>query len=420
MTGTVGDLLGACLAATGVRQIFGRPLPGCRSHPVEDATLARALADADGRMGPGVGCAFLADGTLHLSCRPGSAPEAMTLREPGLLPDAVARGADRARGRGAPAAAAFALDLDLDAPAPAGEGPVSPPALPASELPDLAAIDGPILVFAGPGVVRRDEVDALQALAARGYVGVSNTWGAKGVFAWDSPHHLGTVGLQARDYELGGFADAALILGVGVDEDESPWARWALAPTVQIAPDQLRALAAAWPRPAQTDIPLPPLFAMLSAVCMPSYQATQVPLHPGRAIIETKGALGAGDRVAADPGGELGMWVARAFPTSELGSVVVPATLAPDFAVTAAIACALRPEPQRVLAITEQADSAVLEWARARGVEPTVVVWGDRGDIATPEDVGPAIARGGTVHLPVDLSRTADLVAVAGPIIAWT
>jgi thiamine pyrophosphate-dependent acetolactate synthase large subunit-like protein len=269
-------------------------------------------------------------------------------------------------------------------------------------------------------VVRRGEVEALRALAARGYVGVSNTWGAKGVFAWDSPHHLGTVGLQARDYEMGRFADAALIVGVGIDEDESPRARWALAPTVQIAPDQLRALTAAWPRPPQTEIPLPPLFAALSEVCMPSYQAPQVPLHPGRAIIETKGALGPGDRVAADPGGELGMWVARAFPTSELGSVVVPATFAPDFAVTAAVACALRPEPQRVLAITQQPDSAVLEWARGRGVAPTVVVWGDTGDIAEPADVGPAIARGGVVRLPVDMSRTAELLAVAGPIIAWT
>ena len=26
----------------------------------------------------------------------------------------------------------------------------------------------------------------------------ANTWGAKGVFPWDSPHHLGTCGLQAR------------------------------------------------------------------------------------------------------------------------------------------------------------------------------------------------------------------------------
>jgi hypothetical protein len=297
---------------------------------------------------------------------------------------------------------------------------VTAPPLPPSELPDLTAIEGPVLVFAGPGVVRRGQVEALQRLAARGHVGVSNTWGAKGVFAWDSPHHLGTVGLQARDYELGGFGDAALIVGVGVDEDESPWARWALAPTTQIAPDKLDELTAAWPRPAQPDIPLPPLFSALSAVCMPSYQAPQVPLHPGRAIIETKGALGPGDRVAADPGGELGLWVARAFPTSELGSVVVPATVAPDFAVTAAVACALRPDPQRVLAITQQPDSDVLEWAHSRGVDPTVVVWSDHGNISTPDDVGPAIARGGVVHLPVDLSRTQDLIAVAGPIVAWT
>jgi hypothetical protein len=420
MAGTVGDLLGACLAAAGVTQVFGRPVPGLRSHAVDDPSLARALADADGRMGPGVGCALLEDGTLHLSCRPGAAPDPMSLHEPGLVPDVVARGADWAAGRGAPSSAAFVLDLDLDAPAPSGAAPVAAPPLPPSDLPDLSSVDGPILVFAGPGVVRRDRVDALRQLAAAAHVGVSNTWGAKGVFAWDSPHHLGTVGLQARDYELGGFADAALVLGVGIDEDESPWARWALAPTAQIAPDQLAELAAAWPRPPQPDIPLPPLFAALSEVCMPSYQAPQVPLHPGRAIIETKGALAPGDRVAADPGGELGMWVARAFPTSELGSVVVPATVAPDFAVTAAVACALRPQPQRVLAITQRPDSAALEWGRSAGVHPTVVVWGDEGDIASPEEVGPAIARGGVVRLPVDLSRTEELVAVAGPIVAWT
>lgn len=420
MSDTVADLLGRCLRAAGVRQVFGRAIPGITSHPVDDAALARALADADGRMGPGVGCAFTGDGTLHLSCRPGAAPDAMRLTEAALVPDVVARGADWAVGIGGPSAAAFVLDIDLDAPAPAGARPIEPPPLPESELPDLSTVEGPILVFAGPGVVRRGKVDALQRLAAKAYVGVSNTWGAKGVFEWNSPHHLGTVGLQARDYELGGFADAALILGVGVDEDEAPWARWALAPTAQIAPQQLDALTDAWPREPQTDIPLPPLFEQLSAVCMPSYQASHVPLHPGRAIIETKNALGPGDRVAADPGGALGMWVARAFPTSELGSVVVPATVAPDFAVTAAVACALRPEPQRVVAITHQPDNAVAEWGRSRGVEPTIVVWGERSDITSPDDITPAITRGGVVHLPVDLAYTQELIAVAGDIVAWT
>ncbi|HEX7094416.1 MAG TPA: hypothetical protein VF183_00940 [Acidimicrobiales bacterium] len=420
MSGTLAELLGQCLRAAGVQQVFGRPVPGVRSHPVADASLARALADADGRMGPGVGCALLDDGTLHLSCRPGAAPEPMPLTDPTLLPEVVARGADWAIGVGGPDAAAFVLELDLDAPAPAGAAPVAPPPLPAGELPDLRDVEGSILVFAGPGVVRRSAVEALRRLAAVANVGVSNTWGAKGVFPWDSPHHLGTVGLQARDYELGGFVGVGLIVGVGIDEDESPWARWALSPSVQIGPHMLDALADAWPKPPQREIPLPPLFSSLSAVCMPSYEAPQVPLHPGRAIIETKHALGPGDRVAADPGGALGMWVARAFPTSELGSVVVPATVAPDFAATAAVACASRPEPQRVIAITHEPESAVVEWGRSRGVEPVIVVWGDEGDVTRPEDVAPAIARGGVVRVPVDLSRTEELIAVAGEIVAWT
>ena len=53
-------------------------------------------------------------------------------------------------------------------------------------------------------------------------IGVANTWGAKGVFAWDSPHHLGTCGLQAHDFELLGFADLDLLWVTGLDPDESP------------------------------------------------------------------------------------------------------------------------------------------------------------------------------------------------------
>ena len=330
-------------------------------------------------------------------------------------------GADWAAGPGGPSAAAFVLDFDLDAPAGPNAEPASPPPLPPpDDLPDLSAVDGPIVVFAGPGVVLRGQVDALRRLAAKANVGVSNTWGAKGVFEWDSAHHLGTVGLQARDYELGGFADAALVVGIGIDDDESPWASWALAPTLQLAPDHLDALIDAWNRPAQEAIPLPPLAEALRAVCLPAYESSQQPLHPGRAIIETKRALGPGDRIAADPGGDIGLWVARAFPTTELGSVVVPSTKADDFAVAAAVACALRPEPQRVLAVTGAADSAIVDWAHGRGVRPTVIVWGETGDVASPHDVAPAIGRGGVVRLPVDLGRTEELVAAAGPCIAWT
>src|SRR4051794_22595739 len=37
---------------------------------------------------------------------------------------------------------------------------------------------------------------ALHALADRLGAPVANTWGAKGIYAWDDPHHMGTCGLQ--------------------------------------------------------------------------------------------------------------------------------------------------------------------------------------------------------------------------------
>ena len=45
-------------------------------------------------------------------------------------------------------------------------------------------------------------VGALHAFATRAGIGVANTWGAKGVYPWDDPHHLGTVGLQRDDFAL--------------------------------------------------------------------------------------------------------------------------------------------------------------------------------------------------------------------------
>src|SRR5258705_5613753 len=65
--------------------------------------------------------------------------------------------------------------------------------------PALALLDQPrgrAAMLAGPGVLRHRAVDGLREFAAAANVGVANTWGAKGVFNWDSPHHLGTCGLQ--------------------------------------------------------------------------------------------------------------------------------------------------------------------------------------------------------------------------------
>ena len=67
----------------------------------------------------------------------------------------------------------------------------------------------------GPGVLAH--VDGVRALAERLGVAAVNTWGAKGVFRWDSPFHGGTAGLQARDFELAGLGEIDLLVTSGLD-----------------------------------------------------------------------------------------------------------------------------------------------------------------------------------------------------------
>ena len=127
-----------------------------------------------------------------------------------------------------PAAMAYALGLDPDQDA-GGQ----PDALP----------DGRLVVLAGPGVVGTRSIEGLRAFAAAANVPIANTWGAKGVLQWDSPQHMGTCGLQARDFELLDFASYDAIIATGTDLAESPEARFALAPIVDIPPTALGRLA---------------------------------------------------------------------------------------------------------------------------------------------------------------------------------
>ena len=106
-----------------------------------------------------------------------------------------------------PAAMAYALGLDPDQD-PAGQ----PDALP----------NGRLVVLAGPGVVGTRSIDGLRTFATAANVPIANTWGAKGVLPWDSPHHMGTCGLQARDFELLDFASYDAIIATGTEHAESP------------------------------------------------------------------------------------------------------------------------------------------------------------------------------------------------------
>ena len=287
---------------------------------------------------------------------------------------------------------------------------------------DLPA--GPLVVLAGPGVVTAGCVDGLRAFAAAGDLGVANTWGAKGVFPWDSPHHLGTCGLQARDFELLGFGDYAAIVATGIDADESPPERFALAPVVEIAPIDLAVAATSLrPRPA----PLPPneLYPRLAAIAQAGYLDERVPLHPARAVADLRAALPVGGLAAAEPG-VAGLWVARTFPTTDLGSVIVPARRAPGAAAAAVVdaARAGRAAAFVTSAPIDDASMEQLEAARTERLAIVVEVWG-RGRLAEADEhrrlVEQAFTEPGvtTIQTPVATELTQLLVDAAGPVVAW-
>ena len=273
--GTIGALLGRCLVTLGARRAFAsvanvgpvgstgpvRTDLGLDLHAVGDPALAALLAAADGRIGTGPGVAVLDGQRVLLTSAPGVAAEVITVDDPAHLPGALAGWTLGL----VHAAVEYVLDLDLDAPAPAGLEPMVLDDTSGDLLslsPTLA--DFRLLILAGPGVVRSGHVAGLQALAAQTGAGVANTWGAKGVFPWDDPHHFGTVGMQARDFELAGFDEAELVIATGLDLLESPTERWSgSAQVLEVEPWQLSSLALRWPEPEAVPEPPP------STACCP-------------------------------------------------------------------------------------------------------------------------------------------------------
>lgn len=285
-----------------------------------------------------------------------------------------------------PGALAYRLGLPASARAGATAGILDPPA-------------GRVAMLAGPGVLGDQAVDGLRAFAEAAHVGVANTWGAKGVFAWDSPFHLGTCGLQARDFELLGFAALDVLWVTGLDPAESPRERYALgARVVPIAPDDLAPFAG---RVARSSYPIerPELFERLAAVAQPGYLDDRFPRHPARAVMDCKRRMAADGVVTAEPG-PAGLWVARTFPTDEPGTVIVPAVAAPGVGAAVGLAAARAGFPATTItaAPIDPTTAAIVEAASRLGAPLTLEVWGD----------------------DVDLTLTTMLVDAAGPVVAWS
>jgi hypothetical protein len=420
---TAGELLVRWLGVQGIDAVYGRPLPGLTVVEVDDPEVAATMATAHRRVHGVPAAAHTGGGRLLVAGPEPSGPQ-LAVTDPSDLLDA-----DISLDGGA---IVLRLDLDLEAPAPDAIPPAPVPVdrwiePDTHDLQVIAAARSPV-VLAGPDVIQRQAVAGLNALATSASLGVLNTWGAKGVFDWRSRHHWATVGLQARDFELGGLAGADLIVATGLDPDEAPAERWQLAPTIVAHPCSLGPLAERWWRP-RLDLAMPPLRAGLAAVTQEGWSAEDLPLAPTRATLNYGRSFGPGGLVAADPG-VAGYWVARTFATTEPGNVHVPARAdAVGLAPACALVARLRRPSRAVLAVVDgplaAAVHAVLEAADHLGVGVPLEVWDPSGPALAPADHLDRLRQLAVAERPKPVSLATDpaqlgrMIDVAGPVVAW-
>ncbi|MDX6231368.1 MAG: hypothetical protein QOH68_319 [Nocardioidaceae bacterium] len=208
-----------------------------------------------------------------------------------------------------------------------------------------------------------------------------NTWGAKGVFVWDDPRHFGTAGLQARDFELAGLGAVDRLITSGLDPAEVTSAPWTgRAEVLDVSPSDLADLAEEWSEPRRTPT-RPPLYTELAAAIGPMYDDPDSP--PGRIRAMSEGLAPNG--VVLAPPGLVGYWVARAWPTTVAGSVIVPSTTEPGLVERLAAEAVSAGRPTMLVTDRQTAID---------GVE--VILWDD------------------------DLAIPTTLLEVAGPLVAWT
>jgi hypothetical protein len=418
---SAAELLGRWLRARGVDAVYGRPLHRLPVVDVEDIDVARLLAAAHQRVHRAPAAVHDDAGVLHLWGTGGSLVPVTRSRD---LLDALDSLPVEPVG--------LRLDIDLAAPVP-DELPAAPPAEPGWTDPDpdqvksLLSARSPV-VLAGPGVVEARAAPALNALAAAGCLGVLNTWGAKGVLDWRSRHHWATVGLQARDFELGGLRDADVIVATGVDLLEAPSERWRVAPVLDVEPGSLATLAEQCRRP-DAELTMPPLRAALAAVTQEGWANEASPLAPTRATLHYGQCFARGGLVAADPG-PAGYWVARTVATTELGAVQVPAKReALGFAPACVLVARLRNRWRPAVAVVDgppgRAVHAVLEAADRLGVSVPVELWDSSGEALGPASHLERLRRLTVAEHPPPVSVLTDptqldrMIDAAGPVVAW-
>ena len=429
-TQTVASLLSRCLRAAGVTRAFAAPghgipvLTGISVVQVPSAEIAVALADADGRLAvaPSVrpGLALLPGGRLRLGSQPGDVVPAVPI----AIEDLPAAIAGWSLGR---VHAAFEIELPADLAAEAAEE-LQPLAVQRGDQlvrlsPSLA--DFRTMIVVGPGVVRDGVAGDVADAASRMGAGVMVTMGAIGAVPFDHPSYRGVVGVQFADPALGGLDGSELVIAVGVDPDELGESVPVDAQVLEVEPWHLAFLATDWPLPEHASAEPSELVEGIGDVLGAHRSDESVPLHPVRAIIDVLDAIGASDRIFVDPG-PVGLWFARGVVPVAADRVIVPALPVEGFAVAAAIISAL--DGRRSVAITTPGNpfvASLCDLAATLDLDIVVELWGEDANRIDPADHRGGIVAaqlGGGVNVStvsIDLGAVADLLELAGPIVAW-
>jgi thiamine pyrophosphate-dependent acetolactate synthase large subunit-like protein len=294
-----------------------------------------------------------------------------------------------------------------------------------------AAIDGTasVLFLVGPGVLRDDAEAGLRTLAAVLSAGVLNTWGAKGVFYWQSRHHLATIGLQRDDYALGGLEAADLVVTSGLDPLESPPSRWRslVDATVDVAPRMLAPLAEVVRVRPRAEIEMPAIRSRLATATAVGWERADLPASPSALTRAYASVVGPTGFVAAEPGGHAGFFVARTLPTEAPRSVFVPAALdrATDAIAGAVRAASTRVPGRRCLVVADgPVDDRHHVLAERTGA--VVAVWDVDAPPQSVADHAAALAAAfgadaaRVVPVTYDATQLDAFVDAAGPVVAWS
>jgi acetolactate synthase-1/2/3 large subunit len=167
----------------------------------------------------------------------------------------------------------------------------------------------------------------------------------KGLLDYEDPHHLGTVGLQSRDYSLAGFDDADVVITVGYDLVEHAPKHWnprrdkkiicidTAEPEVDeffmTEVDLIGDLYHILSRLAEEcrDAPHPSEASRLNEIVLGRFEAAKeddaFPVQPPRALWDIRRALGRQDILISDVGLHK-LWIARS-PTRSSSPTAWPA-----------------------------------------------------------------------------------------------